>query len=153
MTIDDQIKSEKLQYDINRETAKISALSSGKFDKHEYLTGEEILPSNKQQIIEQAKFTYSPLGKAFEKQIKTIEDQREKQIKAIQDNKQLQLTNDYDYKDKLLISREIEIFKDIYNKRLDKIEELNNKIDYDNLKYVVEKSGVKNIVLNTILIK
>ena len=143
MTIDDQIKSEKLQYNINREAAKISALSSGKFDKYEYLTGEEILPSNKQQIIEQAKFTYSPLGKAFEKQTKTIEDQGEKQIKAIQDNKQLQLTNNYDYKDKLLISRETEIFKDIYNKRLDKIEELNNKIDYDNLKYVVEKSGVK----------
>ena len=79
MTIDDQIKSEKLQYDINREAAKISALSSCKFD--EYLTGEEILPSNK-QIIEQAKFTYSPLGKAFEKQTKTIEDQGEKQIKA-----------------------------------------------------------------------
>ena len=143
MTIDDQIKSEKLQYDIYREASKISALSSGKFDKYEYLTGEEILPSNKQQIIEQAKFTYSPLGKAFEKQTKTIEDQGEKQIKAIQDNKQLQLTDNYDYKDKLLISRETEIFKDIYNKRLDKIEELNNKIDYDNLKYVVEKSGAK----------
>ena len=141
MTIDNQIKSEKLQYDINREEAKISALSSSKFDKYEYLTGEEILPSNKQQIIEQAKFTYFPLGKAFEKQMKTIEDQGEKQIKAIQDNKQLQLTNKYDYKDKLLISRETEIFKDIYNKRLDKIEELNNKIDYDNLKYVVEKKG------------
>ena len=122
---------------IGREAAKISALSSGKFDKYEYVTGEEILPSNKQQIIGQAKFTSSPLGKAFEKQTKTIEDQGEKQIKAVQDNKQLQLTNDYDYKDKLLISREIEIFKDIYNERLDKIEELNNKIDYDNLKYVV----------------
>ena len=142
MTIDDQIKYEKLQYDVNREAAKISALSSGEFNKYEYLTGEEILPSNKQQIIEQAKFTYSPLGKAFEKQIKTIEDQGEKQIKAFQSNKQ-QSISDNDYKDKLLISREIEIFKDIYNKRLDKTEELNNKIDYDNLKYVVEKSGVK----------
>ena len=75
MTIDDQIRDEKLQYDINREAAKISALSSGKIDKYEYLTGEEILPSNQKQIIEQAKFTYSSLGKAFEKQIKTIEDQ------------------------------------------------------------------------------
>ena len=75
MTIEDQIKEEKLQYDINREAAKISALSSGKIDKYEYLTGEEILPSNQQLIIEQAKFTYSPLGKAFEKQTKTIEDQ------------------------------------------------------------------------------
>ena len=87
MTIVDQIKDEKLQYDINKEAAKISALSSGKIDKY-YLTGEEILPSNQQQIIEQAKFTYSPLGKAFEKQTKTIKDQGEKQIKAIQDNKE-----------------------------------------------------------------
>ena len=78
MTIEDQIKDEKLQYDINREAAKISALSSGKIDKSEYLTGEEILPSNQQQIIQQAKFTYFPLGKAFEKQIKTIEDQGKK---------------------------------------------------------------------------
>ena len=75
MTTEDQIKDEKLQYDINREAAKISALSSGKIGKYEYLTGEEILPSNERQIIEQAKFTYSPLGKAFEKQTKTIEDQ------------------------------------------------------------------------------
>ena len=72
MTIDDQIKYEKLQYDVNRERAKISALSSGKFNKYEYLTGEEVLPSNKQQIIEQAKFEYSPLGKAFKEQIKQL---------------------------------------------------------------------------------
>ena len=75
MAIEDQIRDEKIQDDINREAPKISALSSGKIDKYEYLTGEEILPSNQQQIIEQAKFTYSPLGKAFEKQTKTIEDQ------------------------------------------------------------------------------
>ena len=67
MTIDDKIRDEKLQYDINREAAKISALSSGKIDKYEYLTGEEILPSNQRQIIEQAKFAHSPLGKTFEK--------------------------------------------------------------------------------------
>ena len=60
MTLEDQIRDEKLQYDINREAAKISALSSGKTVKYEYRTGEEILPSNQQQIIEQAKFTYSP---------------------------------------------------------------------------------------------
>ena len=65
MTIDDQIEDEKIQYDINRETEKISALSSGKIDKYEYLTGEEILPSNPRKIIEQAKLTYSPHGKAF----------------------------------------------------------------------------------------
>ena len=84
MTIDDQIRDEKLQYDINREAAKISALSSNKFNKYKYLTGEEMLPSNQKQMIQQANFTYSPLGKAFEKQIKAIEDQGEKQIKPIQ---------------------------------------------------------------------
>ena len=81
MTINDQIRDDKLQHDINREGAKISALSWGKIHKYEYLTDEDILPSNQQQIIEQAKFTYSPLGKAFEKQIKTIEDQG--QVKTI----------------------------------------------------------------------
>ena len=45
MTIDDNIRDEKLQYDINREAAKILDLSSGKIDKNQYLTGEEILPS------------------------------------------------------------------------------------------------------------
>ena len=70
MTIGDLIRDEKPQYDINREAAKISALSSGKIDKYEYLTGEEILPSNQHQIIEQAKFAYFPLGKAFEKENK-----------------------------------------------------------------------------------
>ena len=77
MTIEDQIRDGKLQYDINREAAKISALSSGKIDQYEYLTGEEIYfkPSIQQQIIEQAKFTYSPLEKAFVKQTKRIEDQ------------------------------------------------------------------------------
>ena len=84
MTIEDQIKDEKLHYDINREAATISALSSGKLDKYEYLTGEEILPSNQQQIIQQAKFNYSPLGKAIEKQIKTIKDQGEKQVVALE---------------------------------------------------------------------
>ena len=78
MTINDQIRDEKLQYNINREAAKISSKSSCKLHKYEYLTGEDIVPSNQQQIIEQAKFSYSPLGKAFEKQIKTIEDQGKK---------------------------------------------------------------------------
>ena len=84
MTIDDKIRDEKLQYDINREAAKISALSSGKIDKYEYLTGEEILPSDQSRTIEQAKFRYSPLGKAFDKEIKTIEKQGKKQVEALE---------------------------------------------------------------------
>ena len=87
MTINYQIRDEKLQYDINREAAKISTLSSGKIHKYEYLTGEDTLSFNQQQVLEQAKFTYSPLGKAFEKQIKMIEDQGKKQVKALEDLK------------------------------------------------------------------
>ena len=144
MTINDQIRDEKLQYDINREAAKISALSSGKIHKYEYLTGEDILPSNQQQIIEQAKFTYSPLGEAFEKQIKTIEDQEEKQIDALnlsEPKKQLVSVNDNDYEDKLLHSKEQEMFEDIYKKWLDKIEELTNKIDDNNLIFTILSTG------------
>ena len=96
MTINDRIRDEKLQYDINREAAKISALSSGKIHKYEYLTGEDILRSNQQQVMEQAKFTYSPLGKTFEKQIKLIEDQGENPIKAIQDQGKLKTIKKYD---------------------------------------------------------
>ena len=102
MTIDNRIKDEILQYDIYREAAKISALSSGKIDKYEYLIGEEISPLNQQQIIQQAKFNYFPLGNALEKQTKIIEDQGKKQVKAIQD-KQIVNINKDDYKDKLLL--------------------------------------------------
>ena len=83
MTSDNKIKYEELQYNINREAAKIQALSYGKIDKYEYHTGEEILPFDQSRIIEQATFIYSPLGKAFEKQIKIIEDQGMKQIEAL----------------------------------------------------------------------
>ena len=78
MTTDDQIKNEKRQYDINREAAKISTLSSGKIDKYEYFTGKEILHFIQKQVIKQAKFNYSPFDKAFEKQAKAIEDQEKK---------------------------------------------------------------------------
>ena len=64
MTINGQIKDEKLQYNINREAAEVFALSSGKLHKYQYPTGEDIIPSNQQQIIEQTKFTCSPLGRA-----------------------------------------------------------------------------------------
>ena len=127
MTIDDQIRDEKLQYDINREAAKISALSSGKIDKYEYLTGEDISPSNQKQIIEQAKFTYSPLGKAFEKQIKSIEDQRENQIKAIQDQVKTIKRYIFDNKDTPLISKQKEIFNELIDERLKEITDLDKK--------------------------
>ena len=72
-----------------------------------------------------------------------LKDQREKHIKAIQDNKEqlVNINNDDEYENKLLLSSEREIFKNIYKKRLDKMEELSKKIDYNNLKYIVMSSG------------
>ena len=94
---------------------KISAFSSDKIDKCEYLTGEEIFPSNQQQIIEKAQFTYSHLEKSFEEQTKTIKDNKGQLVN---------INNDDGYKNRVLLSREREIFKNIYNKRFDKIDEL-----------------------------
>ena len=84
MKIDDKIKDEKLRYEINREVAQISALLSGKIDNNEYLTCEKILPFDQSRIIEQGKFAYSSLVKAFEKQIKVIEKQGKKQVEALE---------------------------------------------------------------------
>ena len=124
MTTDDKIRDEKLQYDINREAAKISALSSDKIHKYEYLNGEDILLTNKQQIIEQAKFTYSPLGKAFEKQIKTIEDQGKKQVMALNtlksDNNELTIED--------VIPKSVFV-NDGAKKELDKIKEIEKNAD------------------------
>ena len=90
MTIDEKIRDEKLQFNINRETAKISALSSGKIDTYECLTGEEILLFDQSRMIGQTKFTYSSLGKASKKQTKEIE-QEEKEIKTIDTRVEKQL--------------------------------------------------------------
>ena len=126
MAIDNQFRDKKLQYDINKEAAKISALSSGKIDNYEYLTGEETLPSNQKQIIEQPKFTYSPLAKPFEKQTKTIKDKK-KQVEALKDltDNKKQLDNADDYKNKL--------FQNIYK--------LTKKIGDNDLNFIVSSTG------------
>ena len=84
------------QYDLDREAAKISALSFNNLDKYEYLTDEDL--GLKPSTVEQAKFEYSPLGKTFNKGLseddkkeeiskrtKTIEGNNEEQIKVIKD--------------------------------------------------------------------
>ena len=134
MIIDDQIRDKKLQYDINREAAKKSAFSSGKISKYEHLTGEDILPSNQQQIIEEAKFTYSPLGKAFEKQTKTIEDQGQKQVDALKFNIKLTIEN--------LIPESV-LNNDEAKKKLDKIKEIEKNIDREKLVYKTNKYTYK----------
>ena len=127
MTINDEIRDEKLQYHINKEVAKISALSSGKTHRYQYLTGEDILPSNQQQITEQAKFTYSPLGKAFEKQIKTIKDQGEQQVVALENLKPKEETKPIEDKSNNKPKATI-IFNEIMS-------ELYEEFDYNNLKF------------------
>ena len=82
--LDDKIKEERVTHDLGQESAKISALKSGNIDKYEYLTGQEVIPTGKEADLAHAKFEYSPLGKAFEKQVKTIKEQGEKQVKAIE---------------------------------------------------------------------
>ena len=134
MTIDDKIRDEKLQYNINREAAKISALSSGKIDKYEYLTGDEILPFNQRQIVKQAKFAYSHLGKAFEKQT-------EKQVDAI---KSLDISN------KKVELKQIEsifpqnLMNDLIRTKLKEIVKWQDVIKQDDLNY---KSKEKIIIL------
>ena len=139
MTIEDQIKDEKLQHDINREAAKISALSSGKIDKYEYLTGEEILPSKQQQMIEQGKFTYSPLGRTFEKETKTIEDQGKKQVDALADLKPKEI--------KPRVTKPNE-YGDYFLNGLAKIRESSVPIDFNNLIYHFKSLSISSINLS-----
>ena len=146
MTINDQIKDEKLQYNINREAAKISALSSGKLRKYEHLTGEDILLSNQQQIIEQTKFTYSPLGKAFDKQIRTIEDQGKKQVDALYT---LKSDNKSEVKDKDIIP-EIAFASNGSRKELNKIKEIEKTVGREKLIYKTDKHAFDFGRFNTI---
>ena len=119
------------------------------------------MPSDQQQIIEQAKFTYSPLRKAFQKQRKTIEDQEEKQIKAIQDKRSIKSIEkfNYDINDSPIVSKE----KEIYNKLTEEsFEKINNKLvfkykgnipnenfsGFDNAFEVISKIRDREISLN-----
>ena len=116
MTIDDRIRDEKLQYDINREAAKMSVLSSDKIGIYEYLTGEEILPS---------KICLFSFGK-----IKATEDQGQKQVEALKtfksDNEKLTIE---DVIPKSALNNNEAI------KELDKIKEIEKTIDREKLVY------------------
>ena len=148
MTIDKKFRDEKLQYDINREAAKISALSSNKIHKYEYLTGEDILLSSNQEIIEQARFTYSPLGKAFDKQIKTIEDQGKKQVDALNtlksdNNKKLEIKNED-------IILESTFASDEAREEINKILKIEKNVDWEKLVYQAGKYKYDFTKFNTI---
>ena len=114
--------------------AKISALSSGKIHKYENLTGDDILPSKQQQIVEQTRFTFSPLAKTFEKQIKTIEDEVQKQIDALENLKLKEETKPIEDKSNNQSGATI-MFNDLVNKRKEIMSELHDNVDYNYLKF------------------
>ena len=118
-------------------------MSSGKIDKYEYLTGEEILPSNQQQITEQAKFTYSPLGKTFEKETKTIEDQGKNQTSAIKESgKQIIESNDFNInRSGVPREKQKEIFNRLVKERALKFSDIKDEIDTNNLVYTYKTDG------------
>ena len=133
MTIDSKIKDEKLQYNINKEGAKISAFSSRKIDKYECLTGEEILTFDQSRIIEQAKFSYSPFRKAFEKQIKTNEDQGIKQVETLKGLKMGE-------------NQELESVGGLFPKKMRKYD-IENELD--RIKKCEEKNKIKDLKYET----
>ena len=142
MIIDNQIRDKKPQYVINREAVKISALSSNKIGKYEYLKGEEILRYNQKQIIDRAKFTYYPLGKAFEKQIKTIEDQWKKQVKALEDLKLKEQTKAIEGKSDDKLSIQKEKYDRLLSERVDEIRKRSGEINYNKLIYRFTTPGI-----------
>ena len=141
MAIDHQIKDKKLQYHINKEAAKISALSSRKIYKHEYLTDEEILPSNQKQIIEQAKFTYFP----FEKQTKTIGNQGEKQLDALKKKKKLEAIKENKSTDNKKLLKYKEILDELSHERIGEIYKMSKQIDFNNLTYYFKDQNIDPI--------
>ena len=94
--IDNKIRSNQAQYDLDRQNAKISALSSGELDKYEYLTTEDL--GYKSDAVQKAKFKYSPLGKVFNKGLDTSEKQVGllKRLKNIEDKTDRQLEKNKD---------------------------------------------------------
>ena len=127
-----RIRYEKIQYDINREVAKILALSSGKIDKYEYLIGEEILLSNETGLKEYAKFAYSFLGKALEKQTKTIEHQGEKQIKSLEEHGNQPIKSSGETVSLTLLKQK-QSFDELINERVDGIHRLSEEFNFNNL--------------------
>ena len=111
--INDKIKANEAQYDLDREAAKISALSNGELEKYEYLTGEDL--GYNPDVVQKAKFEYSPLGKVFNKvlyesdrkkgllkRLENIEGKNEQQLEVIKDQgeRQLEAFSSYDAKNK-----------------------------------------------------
>ena len=140
MTIDDQIKGEKEQYNIHREAAKISVLSSGKISKYEYLRGEEILPSNQKQIIEQTEFI---LSRVLLKNKQSNWRSRKNQISVIKEsgNQIIEWNeigkNDFNIdRSGVLLDKQKETFNELVRERALEFSDIKDKIDPNNLIYV-----------------
>ena len=124
-----KITDEKLEYNINRKATKISPLPAGKIDRNEYLPDEQILLSDQKQIIKKAKFTYFHLRKAFQKQIKAIENQGKKQVEALEVLK----PNTQKLSIRDVIPKKT--FREEAQTQVDKITEIEKMVDTENLVY------------------
>ena len=132
MIIDYEIREEKVQYNINREVTKISV--------------KEILPSDQSRITEEAKFTYSALGKSLKNKQTTIVENGRKQIEAIEEHGK-QLFKSRCDKEYLTILKQNEIFEELANEKIDEIQNLSKQIDFNNLIYYFQgESGPRNFI-------
>ena len=122
MTTDDKVRDQNPKYDFNREAAKISVLSLGKIDKCEYFADEDILPMHQGRMMKQANFSYSLLGKSFEIQIKTIEDEKNQTNKGYKkQGKQPNFSGD---KDSLILLKQKDICYELINERMVQMQNL-----------------------------
>ena len=112
--IENKIKANQAQCDLDRLTAKISALSSGELRKYEYLTGEDL--GYRPSVLEQTKFDYSPLGKAFNKGLDDKDDKKEGLLKRLKNIEKNQNVNKNDKNKKTNNESELSIYSsDVVN--------------------------------------
>ena len=154
--LDDKIKANKAQYDLDREAVKISALSSRKLEKYEYLTGDDL--GYTPDVIQKAKFEYSPLDKAFNKgldeeekiegllkRLKNVECKNEQQLEAIKDQGERQLNVIKKYCAKKESFKKLEFSSEEDQKRnevVDMLNKISSKLDYGKL-LCVHKDGTE----------
>ena len=137
-TLDRKIMSNKGQYDLDRETAKISALSSKELDKYEYLAGDNL--GYKPSVLEKAKFEYSPLGRVFKegllKRLKNLESKNEEQLREIKDQGKRQLHEIKNKSNDTKVLKAIRFFSNLSQaakELLDKIKKEKNNINPEKL--------------------
>ena len=157
--LDNKIRANKAQYNLDREAAKISELSSGELDKYEYLSGEDL--GYKPDVVQNAKFEHSPLGKVFKKgldkddkkegllkRLKNIEGKNKDQLGEIeyQGQNQLDLIKKQGKKNLELINRQEKQLKEIKNQNKEPIKKLEREKKSEDI--VLLKNNLDDSLMN-----